>query len=287
MTQNKKWLISILIIALFCLFMACPCMANQDQTMDFCITQFESGAVNWTTGNISAIGKASPKDNNETSYELVPGLARADANRKLMEILKQIKINPSLSVEDYASKNDIILAGIEKTAGDAVISKQYYTSALSVEIMIETSMFGGFLQLILPEEIRQISKINPEILQKKDIGIITEPLFSGLIIDAKGLGVEPVLNPVIVSEQGHDIYSSAFISRDFAVQNGVCKYLCNMDQALKDKRIGNHPLIFKGLRKEGKPNTAIVISMTDYHLLEKRTERHGFLKECRVIIVID
>ncbi len=287
MTLNKKWLISFPVIALSFLFMACLCMADQEQKGRDCFTRFENGAVNWTTGNISAIGKASPKDNSETSHELVPGLARADAKRQLMEILKQIKINPSLSVADYASKNDILLAGIEKTARDAVISKQYYTSALAVEIMLETSMFGGFLQLILPEEIRQIPKINPEILQKKDVELIREPLFSGLIIDAKGIGVEPVLNPVIVSEQGHEIYSSTFISRDFAVQNGVCKYFCSMDQALMDKRIGSHPLIFKGLRMEGKPNTAIVISMSDYRVLEKATERHGFLKECRVIIIID
>jgi len=268
--------------------MVCHCTANQDQTRVYhTISQFKNGTVNWTTGTISAIGKASPKDNTETSQESVQGLARADANRQIIEILKQIKINPSLSVEAYASKNDIILAGIEKTARDAVVSKQYYTSALAVEIIIETSMFGGFLQLVLPDEIRQIPKINPEILQKKDVDIIKEPLFSGLIVDATGLGVEPVLNPVIVSEQGHDIYSSAFISRDFAVQNGVCKYLSSMEQALKDKRIGNHPLIFKGLRMEGKPNTVIVISMSDYRLLEKTTERHRFLQECRAIIVID
>ena len=152
--------------------------------------------------------------------------------------------------------------------------------------MIKTSMFGGFLQLVLPEEIRQIPKISPEI-REKSIKMIGENLYTGLIIDARGLGIEPVLNPLIVNEQGHDIYSSVFISREFAVQKGVCKYLCSMDQALKDTRVGNHPMVFKGLRIEGKPNTAIVIRMSDYHLLEKATERHTFLKECRIIIVKD
>jgi len=60
-----------------------------------------------------------------------------------------------------------------------------------------------------------------------------------------------------------------------------------MDEALKDTRVGNHPMVFKGLRKEGEPNTAIVIRMSDYRLLEKATERHTFLKECRIIIVKD
>lgn len=262
-------------------------MAAQDQPKEYhCVTQFENGTINWSTGKISAIGKASPEDNRETSHESVPGSARADANRQIIDLLKQIKINNILTVGEYASKNDVILAGMEKTARDATILKQYYTSALSVEIMIETSIFGGFLQLILPEEIRQIPKISPDIPQK-NIKMTGENFYTGLIIDARGLGTEPVLNPLIVSEQGHNIYSSVFISREFAVQKGVCKYLCSMDQALKDKRIGSHPMVFKGLRKEGKPTTAIVISTSDYHLLEKATERHTFLKECRIIIVQD
>lgn len=283
MRQNKKKLAygcGIMVI-----FFYSFCMANQDQPKGYhCITQFENGTINWSTGNISAIGKASPEDNRESSHEYVIGAARADANRKIIEILKHIKINNTLSVDDYASNDDIILAGMEKTARDAGILKLYYTSELSVELMIETSMFGGFLQLVLPEEIRQIPKISPEI-REKNIKITGENLYTGLIIDARGLDIEPVLNPLIVNEQGHDVYSSVFISREFAVQKGVCKYICNMDQALNDPRVGNRPMVLKGLRVEGKPNTAIVIRMSDYHLLEKVTERHTFLKECRIIIV--
>lgn len=262
-------------------------MADQDQPKAYeCITQFENGSINWTTGKIFALGKAAPEENKEISHESVFGSARADANRYIIENLKQIKIDNMSSVGEYASKNDVILAGMEKTARDAIVSKLYYTSALSVELTIETSMFGSFLQLILPEEIRQIPKINPDISQDK-IKMTEKNFYTGLIVDARGIGIEPVLNPVIVSEQGHDIYSSKFISREFAVQKGVCKYLCSMDQAVKDKRIGNHPLVFKGLRKEEKSTTVIVISMPDYRLLEKTTERHIFLKECRVIIVKD
>lgn len=285
--QNTRFLVLSYIIVFFFVLLNSICAANENlPKQDHCTTKFDNGTINWSTGNISAVGKASPQDNRETSQESVPGSARADANRQIIEILKQIKIHTGLSVEDYASKNDIILAGMEKTARDATIKRQYYTSALAVEIMIETSMFGGFLQLVLPEEIRQIQKINPEIseniLKKRNVN-----RYTGLIIDARGLGVEPVLNPVIVSEQGHDVYSSVFISREFAVQNGVCKYICSMDKALMDKRIGSHPLVLKGLRKEGKQNSAIVITMSDYRLLEKATERHTFLKECRVIIVAD
>jgi hypothetical protein len=283
--QSKHYKNFILGIKIFLILVLTnsDCLAEQAKPYH-CVTRFENSIVNWSTGNISALGKASPDNNTETSQESVPGSARADANRHIIEALKNIKIDNTLSVNDYASKNDVILAGMEKTARDAIVTKQYYTSALAVEIMIETSMFGGFLQLVLPEEIRQIPKIALEI-KDNNSKLTGESLYTGLIVDTRGLGVEPVLNPVIVSEQGHDVYASNFISREFAVQNGVAKYLCSMDKARRDHRIGNNPLILKGLRKDGKQNNAIVIKMSDYRLLEKVTERHTFLKECRVIIV--
>ena len=286
---SKFLILHFFVIALIFGSHSSYCLADQNELENFhCITRFEHGTINWTTGNILAIGKASVEDNTKTSQKSVPGSARADANRHIIDILKQLIINNSLSVGEYASKNDVILAGIEKTARDAVIKKQYYTSALSVEIIIETNMFGGFLQLVLPEKIKQIPQINFEKPGEKEKSRKPgENLYTGLIIDARKLDVEPILNPVITSEQGHEIYSSTFISREFAVQNGVCKYFCNMEEALKDDRIGSHPLVLKGLRSAGEQNRAIVISMSDYNLLEKTTERHTFLKECRLIIVKD
>ncbi len=283
----KLLLLHFFVIALIFGFHNSYCLADQNEPESFhCITRFEHGTINWTTGNILAIGKASVEDNTKTSHRSVPGSARADANRHIIDILKQLIINNSLSVGEYASKNDVILAGIEKTARDAVIKKQYYTSALSVEIIIETNMFGGFLQLVLPEKIKQISQINFDKSGEKS-SKPGQDLYTGLIIDARKFAVEPVLNPVITSEQGHDIYSPTFISREFAVQNGVCKYFGNLEQALKDNRIGSNPLVLKGLRSAGEQNTAIIVSMSDYNILEKVTERHRFLKECRLIIVKD
>jgi len=289
---HKKVFNSLAAVLLLSIFFICSavniCRAGDVNhcLASHCVSVFKNGAIDWTCGTIWATGKAAPEGRAAISTESVPGAARADANRKLLDILKHIKINADLTIGDYSSKNDIILAGIEKTARDAVILKQYYTSALAVEITIETSMYGGFLQLVLPENIRQIPKIILED-QKKNIRHEPENEYTGLIIDARGLGLKPVLAPVIVSEQGHAVYSSAFISREFAVQKGICKYICDMDKARSDLRTGSNPLVFKGLRKEGQPGAAIVISMSDYRLLETITERHRFLKECRVIIVLD
>lgn len=233
-------------------------------------------------------GIGPPEKQQDGTLTPLPGSARAQATSRLIQTLKQIAITQDLSVEQYAATHDKILAGIEKTAQDAETVRQVYTSALDVDIRVETSIFGGFLQLVLPEDIRQIPKIADQKPKKGKFlppSVPVQAPHTGLIIDARELELHPILYPVIVSEEGKEIYSSLFISREFAVQYGVCTYICDMDRALAFRRIGSNPLVFKALRKEGSTSGNIVISMADAKTIEKVTERHRFLKECRVIIV--
>lgn len=258
-----------------------------------CLQPLENGYINWTTGLVTATGHAAPEINAEGKAVSMPGSARACAIRNLIAILKQMKISGDLTVGEYASTHDAILAGIEKIAQDARIRRQLYTSALDVEVRVEAPFYGGFLQLVLPDHIRQISKISRELKQGPAEPVKNTPSavagtrpYTGLIVDARTLNLEPVLYPTIVSEQGREIYSSVFISREFAVQNGVCAYLCDMDQALASDRAGLNPLVVKALRKTGDKTGAIVMSMADAKTLDRATERHIFLKECRVIVVV-
>lgn len=264
-----------------------PAASSQKPSPPDCISHFTQGSINWSTGKIQATGKAGPETDKGGNLIPAPGSARADAGKKIIQLLKKVAIFHSLTVDEYAAKDDVILAGIEKTAQDARITKQYYTSALDVEVTVETSIYGGFLQLVLPDHIRQISEISTQKSKKSPPKPANHIPRTGLVIDARGLGLEPVLYPTIVSEQGDEIYSSVFITREFAVQYGVSTYFCNMDAALAHKRIGSNPLVLKGLRRGENKNSSIVISMEDTRLIEKVTERHSFLRECRVIIVTD
>lgn len=257
-----------------------------------CVQPFEGGSINWSTGQVTARGSALPEKQADGSLIPLPGSARAQATARLIQIFKEIPITTELTAGQYASTHDKILAGIEKIAQDAQTVRQLYTSALDVEIQMETSVFGGFLQLVLPDHIRQIPKITDQNAKPGKAGAsapqpsrINQIPHTGLIIDARQLSLHPILYPVIVSEDGKEIYSSLYISREFAVQYGVCTYICDMAAASAFRRIGSNPLIFKALRKEGSTSGNIVISMADAKTLEKVTERHRFFKECRVIIV--
>ena len=275
-----KWWAIIVFLACYILYSAQIAVA---QSNDY-ITHFPAGSFNWTTGIVTATGSAVPeKSEKKDTYESVHKAALHDAESKIITILKRLGINNSLTVGDYA--NPVIPAGLEQIGREATISKQIYTSAMAVDITLETSIFGGFLQLVLPGEIRQLPLVTPVIHQNKDM-TDNEP-YTGLIVDARGLGLEPVLNPTIINDHGQAVYSSAFISREYAVQEGVCKYIRYTDKMLADPRTGSNPLMLKALRREGKRKATLVISMADYEILEKVTERHGFFSECRVIIILE
>ena len=274
----------IIFILLFLFFILPP--FSQARENDYCITPKENGSVNWSTGAVKATGKASPSDNTlNESPDAILERAKLDARRNLIKILKQIAFNSTDSTS--FSPGDAIMAGIEKRAMDAAISQQHYTSDRAMEVTIETNMFGGFLQLVLPEEIGEITglKIIPGREQSNK-----RPEYkknTGLIIDARGIDFQPVIYPSIVSEQGDEVYSSRFISREYAVQAGVCQFSCNPDSIQTNKRTGSNPLIIRGLRKGGKTNQSIVISRSDAETIEKTAERHLFMKECRVVILLD
>ncbi len=248
------------------------------------ISNFKNGSINWSTGCITARGTAAPqKENKGKLSSTIPGAAKADAMKNLILILKNIKISHTI-VKDYIASNDDIMAQLENSIFDAKVVKQHYTSDGALEIEVQTSMYGGFLQLILPHDIAHIPQIAS--IENKDTIIKQRGKFTGLVLDARGLKFKPLLYPVIKNEYGDEIYSAVFINREYAVQNGVCRYFCDFKKALKDKRVGDNPLVLKGLRM-GEDKSSIILSKLDAEKIEKIIERHSFFKECRVIIVID
>lgn len=274
-----------------------------------CITAYTNGSLNWQTGLVQATGKASPSENplNEPPDAILIR-AKLDARQNLIHILMKIAFNRAKR-GDFLPE-DPIIAGVERRAMDATLTHQRYTSDRAMEVTIATNMFGGFLQLVLPEEIGEVTALKIIFPRKK---LQEKPLaapYTGLIIDARGIDFQPTISPVIVSEQGDEIYSSRFISREYAVQAGVCQYTCvqgpikqvqgiaqqdTIKQApiqppvfvLQNSRTGPNPLVIRALRKGGKTNRSIVISRSDASAVERTAERHNFMRQCRVVIVID
>ena len=82
---------------------------------------------------------------------------------------------------------------------------------------------------------------------------------TGLVIDARGLGLRPALLPRIVDQQGQEVYVGQVVTRTNAVEQGVAGYAKDVNAAANNFRVTDNPAVIKGLNAAGTARTDIVI----------------------------
>jgi hypothetical protein len=162
-----------------------------------------------------------------------------------------------------------------------VVKKEYFSDG-TIEVTMEMNLRGGFAQLVLPGEIRPLESI------RTMAPVTNSPsVFTGLVVDTRGLGTKPVMAPKILDENAREVYGSAFVSREYAVQQGMSGYSKDLAAAQSNQRVGDNPLTVKGLRTEGVEHSDVIISNVDARWLRSASENLSFMKKCRVIIVVE
>jgi hypothetical protein len=249
------------------------------------VEQKTKGVINWSRGIIQAKGIGVLDDKLPNRLQARSSAlkdATLDACRKILELVKGIRIHGATVVGDYASKNDIIMSKIESMVTSAHVVKKEYFSDGTVEVTTQMNLRGGFAQLVLPEEIEPLESIRTLAPVH-----VSPAVFTGLVVDARGLGILPVMVPKIVDEDAREVYGSAFVSREYAVQRGMSGYSKDLAAAQRNQRVADHPLTVKGLRTKTAKHSDVVISNTDAHRLRSAFENLSFMRKCRVMIVVD
>ena len=249
------------------------------------IEQKENGSINWSRGVVQAKGigiplTKMPEDSNNRTVALTD--AKLNAFSIILKIIKDLRINGTTVVGDYAIQDPAIMSRIENMVKNAKVVKKEYLTDGTVKIEMEVDLRGGFAQLVLPKDIKPLDSITLVTRNKT-----SSPVFTGLVVDAKGLGVRPVMVPRIIDENNQEVYGSAFVSREYAVQQGMSGYARNLKEVLNSQRVADHPLVAKGLKTLGPGRSEIVISNADASKLRSTSESLYFMKKCRVIIVVD
>lgn len=276
-----------------------PLVGGADSLMDL-IEYFPTGQINWTQGVVTAKGAIPQQDseNQETKIQAFdPAFQRAVQN--VYDTILNLRLDNHTCAGGLLADNPNTQTKIEgMAAASKVIQIDDETSGRG-EIHLQMSLYGGFAQLILPAEIRQVQPIKPlnghakkSAHSTKDadpFGTSTDSgAFTGLIVDARGTGAKPSMVPLVTDEKGREIFGPAYVSREFAVQRGICQYI-----RLSGKRwpvlprVASNPLVVKGLRADGPGSCHIVISDAAASKLRGTSSHLEFLKQCRVVIVLD
>ena len=273
--------------------MAAPAAAN-----DKLVQWVDNGCIDWSTGMVHASGVGAPDATDSSqSPDGAAGIldsARRSAQATLIETVKTIRIDAETRVVDRMVRDEAFREGLHTLVNNAAITRQEYLSDGTLEIELTMNLTGGFGQFVLPEEIRQVEPVTTMTTVPADgqsppdeKGDAPPLSFTGVIIDASGIGAQPSLVPMVVDESGEVVYGSAFVSREFAVSRGMSGFAATLDAARSDPRVGSHPMIVKAVRTRPEGSTDLVISTADAARLRSSAVHLDFLKACRVSIVID
>ena len=264
------------------------------------VQQVDNGAMNYSNGFVVAtgIGAISPLAQN-------PGMARAtavraakvDAMRNLLEAVMAITVSSETTVRGAAIENDVVKTSVEGMVRGARMrdidgdgrgsnSDIRYLSDTSIEIEMEVHM-SGISEVILPPAGYAPAPVAggapaPAAPAAPRPGTVT-----GLIVDARGLGLRPAMSPKIVDQNGGVVYGPGNFTREFAVKFGVAGYSKNLEQAQQDPRVVGNPLVVKGVGVQGANKADLVIAAGDVSRVRGADNSGKFLSNCKVMILID
>jgi hypothetical protein len=284
-------------IILFCLWLGVASTTGSMESQ--LIDRTDSGAINWSRGFVEAKGVYKQKETasgNIAAREFAIREATKIASRNLLKTLRGVRIDTDSKISDLMANDEKAASDIKGFLKEAQFASPKFLSDGTVEINAKMNIYGEFAQRILPSDIKRIEAIQPimpentldEPVDKspEDKNRATES-YTGMVIDARSICLKPALAPKIVDENGEEIFGSAFVSREFAIQGGITGYATDLTGALKDPRVKDRPLTFKGLKSVGFGHCDIVISTADAGRLKSNFNHLLFLKKCRVIIVLD
>jgi hypothetical protein len=111
--------------------------------------------------------------------------------------------------------------------------------------------------------------------------------YTGLIIDARKLGLRPALVPKILNEKGELVYSSQSLGQQDIVRMGLVGYAKDVNAAARNQRVTADPVVVNGLNATGEKKTDVVISNRDAQVVLTTAPYTGYLKNGRVMVVYD
>ena len=258
------------------------------------VIQLPNGQINWSTGEIVASGNGSPvaggtAKTGDAAAAAYP-IAMRNAGQHLFDILQRVRIDAQVLVEDLAARDPrLVVTAREMVYASPEVEKlRRIGKNDTLTVYLQFQLHGGFAQLVLPREITHVDSITKVIPGKNAPAERADPdAYTGLVVDARKIGTQPAMAPRILDENGREVYGPAFASREYAVQKGMSGYTTDFDAAAADPLVGDAPLIVRGLRSVGSGQCDIIISTADAARIRKSSDHLLFLRECRVLIVLD
>lgn len=250
--------------------------------------------VEWNKGEANdiqalGIGMAPVGSNYARGKILARRAAVVDAQRNLLEYINGVSLDADTTVENLTVGSDMIrtqVSGIIR--GAKIISERYNTDG-SYEIVLSVPMYGvnkSLASVVVPKLVAQLPH---EIVAEKNVDSCVEKIsenYTGVVVDAAGLGLETTFSPVIYDTEGRIVYGLQKVDHAYVISHGVVEYAKSIDAK---GRAGDNPLVVKAVSVRGGKNSVnmvnVVVSKEDADKIIAADKKNGFIRNCAVVFV--
>jgi len=247
---------------------------------DAVVQKLAHGEINWSKKTVTATGSGAStlKDGNVAQSRLMAErAAKLDALRNIVETIQGIQVTGARNAGDIMSNGEVKTRVQGMAQGFKVVDTKYYSDG-SVDVIVQMPIDENLTNAL-------VEKPKPSAKPARKLNTDGPESYSGLVINARGLGVTPSMAPRVVDESGKEVYGAEIVSEKGLQQGGIASYAKIDDQA--KERTGAKPMVIKALRLVDKSKTDVVIANGDADKLRDPNTNLSFLADGKVVILVD
>ncbi|MFH1850972.1 MAG: hypothetical protein ABIA75_01365 [Candidatus Neomarinimicrobiota bacterium] len=256
------------------------------------IEETENGAINYSQRIITATGIGAIPEyavNAGQARAMAIRAAKADARRQLVEMVNGITLTSETTMRNRMADEVVKESVSGVITGAYQVGEVRYLSDTSVELTMAVSM-SGISEVVTP--VVGFAATAPADVATAPVLTTTavDPaagVYTGIIIDARGLNVRPAMAPKILDQNGSAVYGPGNYTREYAVTNGVAGYSKTLEAAREDLRVKGNPLVLKASSVSGVNRTDVVVTNADVIKINQANSANNVLRDCRILFLLD
>ena len=293
--MKSKFTSVVIIVSLLLLFTGIGICQDKVSATDW-VDKVGHGNINWSTGYVEAVGIGALPDNLIRKINARPIALRAaqkDALRNLLEITKGVQFDSASAIKDFTVANDVVDKQVDGLVKGAEVVDYQYMPDGRAEVRLRIPLYGNLAQIIMPLAMAKPHAVPAptESITVPAVKASESPsalvVYTGMVVDTRGIQAHPAISLRIFDEDGKEVYGLANIDLEYAEKQGISGYTRDLTAAQINQRVGANPLTVKAVRTSGPGKSDIIISNADAQKVRSSAESASFLKQCKVIIVLD
>lgn len=259
---------------------------------DIDVSSGTAARTQWSDGRIEAWAGATANPrisvNRAQARSLALKAARHLAYEKLAETVDGLSLDGSTTLKKEVLEGSVLQVKVQATIRGATVVRETVTDLPDgspwAEVAVKLPIAG---RTGLSSAFGIWSGSQPQASYRPNPAYTPEEQYTGVIIDASGLGFSPALAPRLLAEDSRaQVYGPHSVDARFFEARGAVGYNESLLKARRDPRVGPNPIIVRASGVVGDRKADLLISRWDAERLFAADRLSQVLKRGAVVVVV-